>query len=135
MSRDPCSRRQWAGPGGSCPAPSLPGHSRSPNRQLITASWRLAPPLPCSTECVMGTGAQQTSLPRGSPACQQRTSSGETKEWRLRPECEFIKTMSSPCSSASSPPGLKTVFPGLCPEVTPSQQPGNGSIADNNLRS
>lgn len=91
MSRDSCSQIQWPRPGGSCPASSLLGHSRSPNRQLITAGWRLAPLLLCSTECVMETGPEQTPLPRGSLACQQRTSFREKWGGGLRWRVSLLK--------------------------------------------
>lgn len=71
MSRDTLlSASASPGPGGSCPTTPHPGHSRSPNRQLITA-WRpgaLAPLPLCSAKCVMEMGPKQTSLPRGTLA-------------------------------------------------------------------
>lgn len=95
------------------------GDSRSPNRQLITASQLLAPLPLCSAKCVMEMGPKQTSLPRGTLALSAEDELQGTRGRGLRCRGEFIKSMSF-VGHLSLTLGCNTIFSGPCSEVSPS---------------
>lgn len=81
--RQPAQAQAGAVPHPPHHPPPHPGHSRSPNRQLITA-WRpgaLAPLPLCSAKCVMEMGPKQTPLPRGTLAHSAEDGVQGARKW------------------------------------------------------